>query len=361
MKSLKPIALALLLLPTLLVADEIEPRPAESAPLADDSLILDVIRAGERWVAVGARGHVLLSHDGREWKQAESVPVRSTLTRVEFAGGRLWAVGHDTTIIYSSDLGETWSLQHFKPMWDAFGERPLLDVHFFDASRGLAVGAFGLLMYTEDAGRTWDVRELGEVLTAEAIDWEQSEESDETGTEATEAAEQDDDPADQFYDAAEDFDRGCYEFVECHLNAILALDDDQVMLAGEQGYGFRSTDGGQSWTAFRFPYPGSIFGLIPANGGVMAFGLRGNVLVTNNFGDDWQALDSGVRSTLLGAAVDPDGYPVIVGNGATVLVFNPHSREFEVSQDRLGSDYAAVSFAEDGSMILVGEDGIRHE
>jgi photosystem II stability/assembly factor-like uncharacterized protein len=361
MSHFKPLALALILLPALLhaqdVSQDIEPHEAERVPLADESLILDVTRAGERYVAVGARGHVLLSSDGKEWEQAESVPTRSTLTRVEFVGGRLWAVGHDTTIIHSTDLGRTWTLQFFKPLWDGpISEQPLLDVHFFDANRGLAVGAYGLIMRTDDAGRSWTTTHMGDVLTSEAIEWEEP-----AIEEEPEDADAESDPADEFYDASQDFDRGCYEFMECHLNAVLALDDRRVILAAESGYGFRSEDGGETWESFRFPYPGSMFGLVPASGGVMAFGLRGHVQITDDFGDSWQEIATDVTANLLGGSVNPDGYPVLVGAGATVLIYNPHTGEFQVSQDRLGSDYAAVAFAEDGSMILAGEDGLTNE
>lgn len=362
MSQIKQLVLAALFLPALLQAQdqpqEIQPKPAERVPMADQSLILDVTRAGERYVAVGARGHVLISGNGKEWEQAESVPVRATLTRVEFVGGRLWAVGHDTTIIHSTDLGRTWDLQHFKPLWDGpISEQPLLDVHFFDASRGIALGAYGLIMHTDDAGRNWTITHMADAMTSEAIEWQQPEPAEDQ----TEGTDGEDDPADEFYDASQDFDRGCYEFMECHLNAILALDDQRVMIAAEGGYGFRSEDGGQSWESFRFPYPGSMFGLVPASGGVMAFGLRGHVQMTDDFGDSWRELDTGVNSSLFGAAVDPDGYPVLVGAGATVLTYNPHTGDFQASQDRLGSDYAAVAFSDDGSMILAGEDGLRNE
>ncbi|MDZ7791758.1 MAG: hypothetical protein U5L08_14940 [Xanthomonadales bacterium] len=362
MSHLKQIVLALILAPTLLQAQdqsgEIQPRPAERVPLADESLMLDVTRAGERYVAVGGRGHILLSGDGKQWEQAESVPVRATLTRVEFVGGRLWAVGHDTTILHSTDLGQTWTVQYFKPLWDGpISEQPLLDVHFFDANRGIAVGAYGLIMLTDDAGRTWTTTHMDDVMTAEAIEWEQPEAAEDEMDESGEVA----DPADEFYDASQDFDRGCYEFMECHLNAILALDDQRVMIAAEAGYGFRSTDGGRTWESFRFPYPGSMFGLVPVPGGVMAFGLRGHVQMTDDFGDSWSELDTGVNSSLFGAAIDPDGYPALVGAGATVLTYNPHTGGFQVSEDRLGSDHAAVAFAEDGSMILAGEDGLSNE
>src|SRR5262245_5090243 len=61
-------------------------KPAEQAPLAATSLLLDLAVAGDRYVAVGERGHVLLSDDhGATWRQAKSVPTRVMLTAVFFA------------------------------------------------------------------------------------------------------------------------------------------------------------------------------------------------------------------------------------------------------------------------------------
>lgn len=358
MSHFKRIVTALLFLPLPLLAQEssqfVEPQTAEQVPLADESLILDVARAGGRYVAVGERGHVLLSRDGLEWEQAEEVPVRATLTRVEFSGGRLWAVGHDTTILFSSDMGRTWALQNFDPE----AERPLLDLHFFNANEGIAVGAYGLIMKTSDAGSNWESIEMADVTTSEAIDWgEAAEAARELGDTPGDEA----DGSDEFYDASEDFDRGCYEFLECHLNAILALDEDRLMIAAERGYGFRSTDRGETWEAFRFPYPGSMFGLLSTSNGVMAFGLRGHVQLSPDFGDSWDLLESGIQSTLMGAALDPDGNPVMVGAGAAILTYRLRTGDFQISEDRLGSDYAAVLFADDGTMILAGEDGLTHE
>ncbi len=358
MSQIKWLPLAMLLaVGAALSQAEIEAEPAERAPLADESLILDVIQAGERYIAVGARGHVLMSDDGHRWQQAESVPVRSTLTRVAFAAGGLWAVGHDTTIIFSADMGQTWSLQSFEPEW----ERPLLDVHFFDARRGLATGAYGLIMHTDDGGNSWQTLELADAVVSEAIDWG---EAAEAAYQLTEAEDEGPGPADvenEFYDASEDFDRGCYEFLECHLNAILAVDDEQLLIAAERGYGFRSGDGGQTWESIRMPYPGSMFGLLASGNDILAFGLRGHVQLTSDFGSSWELLDSGVQASLMGGTVDPDGNLVMVGAGATILSYRPRSGSFRVSQDRLGSDYAAVLFTADGGMILAGEDGLSHD
>ncbi len=334
------------------------PRPADPARLAAESLILHLTETSRNLVAVGERGHVLVSEDGRSWTQADFVPVQATLTRVAYADGRLWAVGHDSTIIHSYDYGQTWSLQHFEPDW----QMPLLDVYFFDRDRGLAIGAYGLFMQTEDAGRHWDVLDMADLVTSEAIDWD----------EAAMLMAVDDDldfddlvdqwGDDEYYDAAMDFDRGCYEFMECHLNAFVRLDDGRQMIAAERGYGFRSVDGGVNWESFRFPYPGSMFGLLAfGESSILAFGLRGHVQRSDDFGDRWEILETNLQSTLKGATLDREGHPLMVGSGAARLRYTPDTGAFTLSEDRLGSDYVAVLFAPDGSVILAGADGLSHE
>ncbi|HWS15279.1 MAG TPA: hypothetical protein VN450_03705, partial [Candidatus Methylomirabilis sp.] len=59
--------------------------PAEATTAATKAMILSSARAGKRIVAVGNHGIVLLSDtDGADFRQAASVPVRSTLTAVFF-------------------------------------------------------------------------------------------------------------------------------------------------------------------------------------------------------------------------------------------------------------------------------------
>src|ERR1019366_414977 len=69
-------------------------------------------RAGERLVAVGIRGLVLVSDDGgKQWKQA-NVPVASDLTDVYFPTAKDgWVVGQDGVVLHTRDGGNTWEKQ----------------------------------------------------------------------------------------------------------------------------------------------------------------------------------------------------------------------------------------------------------
>lgn len=334
-----------------------EPEPAIQAELADESLLLDIVANDGKFVAVGSRGHVLLSDNGRDWRQAQSVPLQATLTRATSFGRRLWAVGHDSAIISSSDGGETWFIQHREAQVDPDDpmiQAPILDVLFVNPNTGFAIGAYGRFMTTADGGINWQTHRMTERVESEAIDW------------AAVARQQDDietipadSQGDEAYDPEAGVNKGCYEYGECHLNAMLNLGDGRLLIAAEAGYGFRSVDEGETWESFKFPYPGSMFGLVAQRGCVLAFGLRGHVQKSCDFGSSWNEVPTGIRQSLMGGDIDPDGTAIVVGSGATRVYIEPDG-SIDKEADQLGSDYAAVKVL-NGNMILVGENGVRYE
>ena len=82
------------------------------APKAAGAMMTDVVRAGNRLVAVGEHGIILYSDtNGKAWRQA-AVPVSVTLTAVHFpVPEKGWAVGHDGVILRSVDGGVHWTRQ----------------------------------------------------------------------------------------------------------------------------------------------------------------------------------------------------------------------------------------------------------
>lgn len=323
---------------------------AEPMPRASRSLLLDVMANGKGLAAVGERGHVLLSADGREWAQAERVPTRSTLTAVAEAGGSYWAVGHDGVIIHSRDNGRTWERQRVSP-WQAGGVDPaagvpLLDVMFLDENHGFAVGAYSLLLETRDGGASWEGRFLAE----------ETDIPDEAATAAPAGA----DPGDWTFS---DEELQLEAEADPHLNAIARTGSGALMIAGERGTVFRSRDRGETWERLSLPYEGSMFGVLSWQGDhVLVFGLRGNVFESPDLGDNWREVDTGTSSSLMGGHALPHGGAIIVGAEGVVLhreradapfrarTFVNSAGETPVLADVLATD--------DGGFVVVGDRGV---
>lgn len=283
---------------------------------AATSLLLDVAHAGQRLVAVGDHGHILYSDDqGQSWQQAK-VPTRQLLTAVYFVDERHgWAVGHDAQILASSDGGQSWNRQ----FEDLSREAPLLDVWFQDLNTGFAVGAYGALLTTTDGGQHW--QDVSERL----------------------------DNQDQY-----------------HLNAIARIAEGGLFIVGEAGGMYRSRDAGLNWEKLESPYHGSLFGVIGSGRAqtLLAFGLRGNLLRSADFGDTWTSIElpgerGPLQATLAAASLLNDGSLVLVGNAGSVLRSSDGGQSFKVFNRADHIALSGVTGNGRGELILVGQGGVR--
>lgn len=361
-------AIGLLALPT--HADWQDPldTPARETMKAASSLLLDVTTAGERLVAVGERGHIIYSDDeGFNWRQAESVPVITTLTSVFFVSSTTgWAVGHDAVVLHTEDSGKTWSkqfdgfkanemvlaqakanvdalegeLSKVKVMGNAtriedveielenasfaledaqmdFEDRstkPLLDLWFKDENEGFVVGAYGMVFKTINGGKSW-------------ADWTANVEN-----------------PDRF-----------------HINSIEQISSDKLMMVGEAGLMLRTTNGGAEWSQMFSPYEGSFFGLtsLSKQGIQVAYGLRGNLARTDDFGSSWRLVDTGSEQTLIGGTSKAGRVLFVVGNGGAFIKGFDFARKWEsiIRVDRANA--AAIIETLSGHFVTVGENGVQ--
>lgn len=330
------------------------------ARLAASSLVLDTHTLDDGYVAVGERGHILLSSEGKEWRQIENVPTRATLTAVTVVGDQLWAVGHDAVVLHSADAGATWELQYSDP--DA--EQPLMDVLFLDQQRGIAIGAYSLVMLTDDGGENWDVASMLDIKNGELADWwAQQESADSEDDEALDDEADADDESfadDELVDDewADDEDEFVEDDIEYHLNAIIPLDDDQLLIAGEAGNGYFSDDAGESWWHFSFPYTGSMFGLIrESDDCILAYGLRGHIQRTCDNGLNWSEINNDNKASLFGA-VRRNGEVILVGSNGAFIRLPAGATSATAGRLEGGEDLAAVLFAEQ-TLVTAGEDGLN--
>lgn len=309
-------------------------QPARQGSQALHAVLLDVTRAGDRLVAVGERGIVLLSDDnGQYWMQAR-VPVSSTLTAVQFVDAQQgWAVGHAGVVLYSRDAGQSWTLQMDgnraaalelaaaeaagDPQRVAAAQRlvadgadkPLLAVYFSDALHGWVVGAYGLALESGDGGQSWQSI-MGRLPNPRGL----------------------------------------------HLYA-MAGQGQTLYVMGEQGVLLRSVDGGQQFTTLSSPYEGSLFaGAVQANGRLLIGGLRGKLFASDDQGATFAALANPLPVSINGIRVL--GQRVLLVNAAGMLLQSGLDRfaaqPLPVTE---GQPLTAITEAADGALVSVGVTG----
>ena len=288
---------------------------------ASNALILDFAAAASRAVAVGERGQILLSESRADWRQAENVPTRANLTAVSAVGDKVWAAGHDGTILHSTDGGVTWAVQRSDP-WQRpaddmeFDPRqgvPLLDILMIDENNGFAIGAYSLMLNTVDGGVTWTPMEINTGGGGEAL----VEETDPAPDDAAEPAPAEGGEEDWSFS---DEDLELEEESDPHLNAIARTGDGSLFIVAERGAGFRSRDNGATWERQQLPYKGSMFGVIGYDAQqVLAFGMRGNAFESTDLGTTWQPVQTGTELSLMGGAPLEGGGAVLVGANGVVL------------------------------------------
>jgi photosystem II stability/assembly factor-like uncharacterized protein len=317
--------------------------PAQVSALATRSLMQAVARAGERLVAVGQRGHVVVSTDGgASWKQA-SVPVSSDLTAVTFVDAKLgWAVGHDGVILHSDDGGDRWRLQldgrkanelvveamkrkrDAEPAseaarqllaeaqrYEAQGpDKPFLDVWFADARNGFAVGAYNLIFRTSDGGSSW-------------VPW-----FDRT-----------DNP--KFF----------------NLYAIRPAAGD-VYIAGESGLVLKLDAAAQRFRALDVAYNGSLFGVVDAKSAVVVFGLRGTVLRSDDAGRTWVKVDAGLPAAVIAAARTARGSVLLADAGGRVAATDDGARTFSPLALKQPMPLTGIVEAGEQRIALTGPRGV---
>lgn len=331
--------------------------PALQSDKARNALLLDIAATGERLVAAGERGIILYSDDnGVHWTQAQ-VPVSVTLTSLAFpAPDTGFAAGHDGVVLTTHDAGANWTrvldgnainrlviddlterLQAFEASMDpdngddaerfdlmqmsvedaeagaAFGpSRPIMDLWFANAREGMAIGAFGLVIQTRDAGATW-TSATGRLPNPESL----------------------------------------------HLNRIELIDGLGLVIAGERGLLWLSTDSGESWRAIDTGYSGHLYGVqaLP-DGALVAYGFAGNWRHSTDGGESWHAQPRFTEKSLIAAWLTQAGsLRFMARDGQLFEMRSGHGTVDAIPGLRAGAVAAAEPLS-DAAIVTVGTHGV---
>lgn len=313
-------------------------RPARQSERVLSSPFFGVTQAGTRLVAVGDRGHIVVSEDNAaNWKQVE-VPVSSAIVAVRFVGAEKgWAVGHDGVVLHTANGGRSWSRQfdglmagtialaqvktrpdvparvlaEAQALVEAGADKPFLDLWFADTAKGFVIGAYGLFFATEDGGVTWQYV-AGRLGNPRSL----------------------------------------------HLYA-MAADSRRLFIVGEAGGIHRSLDGGKTFERLTAPYKGTFFGVtLGPDNSLLIHGLRGHAFESTDNGDSWQRVDIPTQYGLT-ASLRLDDQRILVADQSGQL-FQRAERErgfVPLAQKRL-APIAAMALAADGRIVTAGLGGI---
>jgi len=321
---------------------------AANGSIATSHYLTAIERAGNRLIAVGERGVILLSDDnGATWRRVES-GMDVTLTGLWSVDlQQIWAVGHEGTLLRSEDAGEHWTpvLQrsavanltldearrlkaspvsadaqalvdalerNAERMHETDSSEPLFSVMFTDPQHGFAVGAYGVVLQTNDAGRTWNAW-LGHVENPRNL----------------------------------------------HLYAITQV-NGVIYVAGEQGFLAKSTDQGEHFAKVDTGFSGSFFTLSSdANGAIYAGGLEGVAIRSADQGMTWQALSGAPKQSWVASRKGPDGTLIFANANGGLFQIQQATTFTALAYPKSGA-LSDFTYSSKGAVIAVGPAGTTH-
>ncbi|RQR25109.1 hypothetical protein DIE23_32550 [Burkholderia sp. Bp9143] len=319
--------------------------PALPSTLSAHSPLLGVARAGQRIVAVGLRGNVVLSDDdGRTWRQA-SVPVSEDLVAVSFPTPKQgWAVGHGGVIIHTSDGGATWvrqmdgrrlsalavsyyqaiassrpsaeverAYEQAKALSTDGSTQAMLDVYFESSTTGYVVGAFNRIFRTEDGGETW-----------------------------TPWMERTNNPR------------------EFHFYSVRG-ESGHIVLTGEQGMVWVLNQAHQIFEPKPTTYKGTLFGSLRSGDNSFVYGMRGSLFRSADNGKTWEKIGLPSEAGITGGISLGNGGVLLVNQAGIALISRDGGKSFHSVVLSRPMSYFGVSEDPDGKVALVGSEGIRVE
>ena len=320
--------------------------PAAKSHLAAKSLVYSVEKFGDRVFATGHRGHIVYSDDlGETWTQAE-VPVRVGILDIFFVNAEKgWAVGHGGVILHSSDGGKTWEkqydgyrfgnegLDYYQKASAANPESEMLEYLIGEMEYAIDQGAdkpfFKVYFHNENLGYAFGA--YGIIV--------KTEDGGKTWTHAMHNVEN-------------------YNFY--HLFDYTPMTNGKFLLNGEAGLIFNaSVEDDYAKLIENTPYEGSFFTSSSAkDGSLVVGGLRGFTFVSHDFGETWVESKKPPTGSVVDSTTLADGRLVLVTMTGDVLVSTDSGDTFTRAKTPRVGPIFAVEEVSPGALLVAGPLGI---
>lgn len=285
------------------------PRSALEMPLSSQAIFLDITSHNGNLYAVGERGIILSSKNaGETWQQIAS-PVDVTLTSIAFSSNdEAWIVGHESTILHSTDGGKSWAIKRYKPEEERF----YMAVQFFTPEQGYILGTDGELWATKNGGDSWDLT----ILSVE-------------------------------------------EWYQNHLFDIAKVGQSKLVVA-ERGGVFYAKDNASAWQPVPSPYVGSYFGVATLNNQFLLFGMSGQMYLLHPETLVWSKINTSTDQFLLASTSGSNKQrEIVVGRGGTILFIQKDGTLLKRIERKNRVDFTAVTTLEDEAYLASMSGGIE--
>jgi photosystem II stability/assembly factor-like uncharacterized protein len=331
--------------PSALAGQEIYALNNAGVSIRDPSTttLIAITRVGQRLVAVGLHGAIILSDDdGVTWKQAK-VPVDLTLTDVYFASDKDgWAVGHYGIILQTTDGGSTWAkaltgrdviaalndiakqaktdpapsaadtlaIRVANAYQNAGPSKPFLAIG--NCGGGLlAGGQQDLAMFSSDSGKNWQLWTLK-----------------------------------------------INEPNFLNIYAMLNL-GSSTFLIGEQGLVLESDGGCTNFKPISGPFTGTLFGgLLVNSGSIFVYGLDGAAFRSDDKGQTWQTISMPGDATIVTGVVLSSGQVLLGTLEGKLFLSDKGVKNFQTLSISEPFQIAAMTLAPNGNLVVVGNGGV---
>jgi photosystem II stability/assembly factor-like uncharacterized protein len=250
-----------------------------------------------------------------------------------------YAVGHDGVVLASTDGGTQWTkildgttanalaweqlksapasaerdrlLGELQRNKDAGPDKPLLDLYFTSPQEGFVVGAYNLIFQTRDGGKSWQ----------------------------------------SWYDRSDNSDKLFNLYgIRAHRGTLF--------IVGEAGVLMRLDTERQRFVRLDAPYKGSFFGLLDAGDALIAYGMRGNAVISRDVGAHWEPLASGLQASITASARGADASLWLADQLGNVSVSRDGGQHFAAVKLPVNMPLASI-FVTPSTLVLAGPRGVR--
>lgn len=147
---------------------------------------------------------------------------------------------------------------------------------------------------------------------------------------------------------------------QSNLTGIVFTDTLNGILVGERSTIFRTTDGGNTWIDLGIDYACDFLGIKKINNLLAIYGTRGTVLISQDSGQTWNRLNTGITETVTGVAINGKG-DIFITTSAGNLYSSNNFNDFGLKLSDPTLRFNTIKFVDDNIGFIVSNKSFFYQ